>query len=129
MNNPILIRGVTICTPADENAVERVVAPLNNSIVNDGQLAAYDGDSPPTTGKTRDTYLDEISGWPTASKLVGIDFRLVHPSARDAVMAKFSSAEMTDLRRNSPLFRDGDDTSFLRVEFDDGWTEYLMNRT
>lgn len=133
-----LIPGVLQCTPDDERS-DQVVAPLNRSIENDGDIIYNGSHEPfrvPVLSKTRNIFPNgPIEGWQNAEQLTLIDLDRIAFANREQIMMQHLSLKTIDVYRGTIC--NGDKfPHFLRnvgaihVTQEGGqWFEMIFNKT
>ena len=138
MNGLTLIPGVLQCTPDDPRSAQ-VVAPLNASIENDGDIIYNGSHEPfrvPVLAKTRDIFPNgPIEGWQNAEQLTLIDFDRIAFANREQLLIPHLSSKTIDVYRGTIC--NGDrfphflkETAAIHVNQEGGqWFEFIINKT
>lgn len=133
-----LIPGVLQCTPDDERSAH-VVAPLNASIENDGDIIYNGSHEPfrvPVLCKTRNIFPNgPIEGWQNAEQLTLIDLDRIAFANREQIMMQHLSLKTIDVYRGTIC--NGDkfphflhNVGAIHVTQEGGqWFEMIFNKT
>jgi len=130
-----------------EWAIQHIVDPINRSLENDGDIIYNGNDEPfdvPTLGKTRDTFSStweddqEITGFPSATKMVCIDIDRIKPEEQEETLSQYLDKKTVAVWRSCKIHKVGtfqftEHSAAIHIDSvnDDGeaiWYEFILNK-